>query len=79
MINIDAKLDTDENYIIIEGVLHSVIDHRSFDDFGGTLESFKVMDVMANVRVVYSNDDGLTFFEDEFVPYSIDELAGEEV
>ena len=68
MINIDAKLDTDENYIIIEGVLHSVIDHRSFDDFGGTLESFKVMDVMANVRVVYSNDDALTFFEDEFPP-----------
>ena len=79
MINIDAKLDTDENYIIIDGVLHSVIDHRSFDDFGGTLESFKVMDVMANVRVVYSNDDALTFFEDEFVSYSIDELAGEEV
>ena len=78
MMNIDAKLDTDENYIIIDGVLHSVIDHRSFDDFGGTLESFKVMDVMANVRVVYSNDDGLTFFEDEFVSYSIDELAGEE-
>jgi hypothetical protein len=68
MINIDAKLDTDENYMIIDGVLHSVIDHRSFDDFGGTLESFKVMDVMANVRVVYSNDDALTFFEDEFPP-----------
>ena len=68
MINIDARLDTDPNYIIIDGVLHSVIDHRSFDDFGGTLESFKVMDVMANVRVVYSNDDALTFFEDEFPP-----------
>ena len=68
MINIDAKLDTDENYMIIDGVLHLVIDHRSFDDFGGTLESFKVMDVMANVRVVYSNDDALTFFEDEFPP-----------
>ena len=68
MINIDAKLDTDPNYIIIDGVLHSVIDHRSFDDFGGTLESFKVMDVMATVRVIYSNDDALTFFEDEFAP-----------
>ena len=68
MININATLDTDEKYITIEGVLHSVIDHRSFDDFGGTLESFKVMDVMANVRVVYSNDDALTFFEDEFAP-----------
>ena len=69
MIDIDAKLDTDPNYIIIDGVLHSVIDHRSFDDFSGTLESFKVMDVMANVRVVYSNDDALTFFEDEFTGY----------
>ena len=68
MINIDAKLDTDEKFITIDGVLHSVIDHRSFDDFGGTLESFKVMDVMANVRVVYTNDDALTFFEDEFAP-----------
>ena len=68
MKNINATLDTDEKYITIEGVLHSVIDHRSFDDFGGTLESFKVMDVMANVRVIYSNDDALTFFEDEFAP-----------
>ena len=68
MKNINATLDTDEKYITIDGVLHSVIDHRSFDDFGGPLESFKVMDVMANVRVVYSNDDALTFFEDEFAP-----------
>ena len=68
MKNINATLDTDEKYITIDGVLHSVIDHRSFDDFSGTLESFKVMDVMANVRVVYSNDDALTFFEDEFAP-----------
>ena len=68
MKNINATLDTDEKYMTIDGVLLSVIDHRSFDDFGGTLESFKVMDVMANVRVVYSNDDALTFFEDEFAP-----------
>ena len=68
MKNINATLDTDEKYITIDGVLPSVIDHRSFDDFGGTLESFKVMDVMANVRGVYSNDDALTFFEDEFAP-----------
>ena len=68
MKNINAVLDTDEKYLTIDGGLHSGIDHRSFDDFGGTLESFKVMDVMANVRVVYSNDDALTFFEDEFAP-----------
>ena len=64
MKDINATLDTDEKYMTIEGVL--VIGHRTFDDFGVTLESFKVMDVMANVRVVHSNDDALTFFEDEF-------------
>ncbi len=68
MRNINATLDTDEKYMTIEGVLHSVIGHRTFDDFNGTLESVKVMDVMANVRVVHSNDDALTFFEDDFPP-----------
>jgi hypothetical protein len=66
MININATLDTDEKHMTIDGALHSVIGHRTFDDYGVTLESFKVVDVMANVRVIHSNDDALTFFEDEF-------------
>ena len=66
MKNINATLDPDEKHMTIDGVLHTVLDHRTFDDFGVTLESFKVQDVMANVRVVHSNDDALTFFEDEF-------------
>ena len=68
MKNIDATLDTDEKYMTIDGVLHSVIGHRSFDDFGGTLESFKVMNYNGDIRVVHTNDDALTFFEDEFPP-----------
>ena len=68
MKNINATLDTDEKYMTIDGVLHSVIDHRSFDDFGGTLESFKVMNYNGDIRVVHTNDDALTFFEDEFPP-----------
>jgi len=70
MININATLDTDEKYMTVEGVLHSVIGHRSFDDFGNTLESFKVMDVMGNVRILHSNDDALSFFTDEYPPKS---------
>ena len=66
MKNINATLDPDEKHLTIDGVLHTVLDHRTFDDFGVTLESFKVQDFMANVRVVHSNDDALTFFEDEF-------------
>jgi len=70
MININATLDTDEKHMTVEGVLHSVIGHRTFDDFGVTLESFKVMDVMGNVRVLHSNDDALSFFTDEYPPRS---------
>ena len=66
MININATLDTDEKHMTVEGVLHSVIGHRTFDDFGVTLESFKVIDVMGNVRVLHSNDDALSFFTDEY-------------
>lgn len=77
MKNIDAVLDTDEKHMTIDGVLHSVIGHRSFEDFNGTLESFKVMDVMANVRVVYTNDDALTFFADEFPPEIKEPSEGE--
>ena len=70
MININATLDTDEKHMTVEGVLHSVIGHRTFDDFGVTLESFKVIDVMGNVRVLHSNDDALSFFTDEYPPRS---------
>ena len=66
MRNINATLHTDEKTMTIDGELYTVEGHRSFDDFGVTLESFKVMGVMADVRVVHSNDDALTFFEDEF-------------
>ena len=68
MININATLHTDEKTMTIDGELYTVEGQRSFDDFGVTLESFKGMGVMANVRVVHSNDDALTFFEDEFPP-----------
>ena len=47
----------------IDGVLYSVIEHRSFDDFGATLESFKVMNYNADIRILHSDDDALTFWE----------------
>jgi hypothetical protein len=47
----------------IDGVLFSVIAHRTFDDFGVTLESFKVMNFAGDIRVLHSDDDALTFWE----------------
>jgi hypothetical protein len=68
MKNINATLDTDEKFITIDGVLHSVIGHRTFDDFGCTLESFKVVNVLGDTLVVFSDDDALTFFTHEHQP-----------
>jgi hypothetical protein len=68
MININATLDTDEKHMVVEGELNTVTDHRSFDDFGGTLESFKIVNAMGHVRVLHSNDDALSFFTDEHPP-----------
>ena len=50
----------------IDGELYTVEGHRSFDDFGMTLESFKVMNDLGNVRVIHSNDDALSFYTDEY-------------
>ena len=60
---VNATLDTDEKFMTIDGVLYSVIEHRSFDDFGATLESFKVMNYSADIRILHSDDDALTFWE----------------
>jgi hypothetical protein len=60
---VNATLDTDEKFMTIDGVLYSVIEHRSFDDFGATLESFKVMNYNADIRLLHSDDDALTFWE----------------
>lgn len=60
---VNATLDTDEKFMTIDGVLYSVIEHRSFDDFGVALESFKVMNFNTDIRILHSDDDALTFWE----------------
>jgi len=60
---VNATLDTDEKFMTIDGVLYSVIEHRSFDDFGAALESFKVMNYNADIRILHSDDDAFTFWE----------------
>jgi len=62
--SINATLETDEKFMTIDGVLYSVVGHRSFDDFGVALESFKVVNFAGRTRVLHSDDDALTFWED---------------
>ena len=45
----------------IDGVLHSVINHHSFDDFGATLDTFKVINYAGTIREIYSFDECETF------------------
>jgi len=63
MTTINAKLDG-ENFIIIDGVLHSILERRDFDDFGATLDSFKVVNYQGDTRVIHSSDEGRTFWEE---------------
>ena len=60
---VNAALETNENFMTIDGVLFSVVEHRTFDDFGVTLESFKVVNFSGETRVLHSDDDALTFWE----------------
>lgn len=63
MTTINAKLDG-ENFITIDGVLHSILERRDFDDFGATLDSYKVVNYQGDTRVIHSSDEGRTFWEE---------------
>jgi hypothetical protein len=63
MPTINAKLDG-ENFITIDGVLHSILERRDFDDFGVTQDSYKVVNYQGDTRVIHSNDEGRTFYEE---------------
>jgi hypothetical protein len=61
---VNAELETNENFMTIDGVLFSVVGHRTFDDFGVSAESFKVVNFSGETRVLHSDDNALTFWED---------------
>ena len=63
MTTINAKLDG-EDFIIIDRVLHSILERRGFDDFGVTLDSYKVVNYQGDTKVIHSNDEGRTFYEE---------------
>ena len=50
------ELDEDGKFMTIDGVLHSVIHHHSFDDFGATIDTFRVMNYASDVKEIYSFD-----------------------
>ncbi len=55
------ELDEDGKFMTIDGVLHSVIYHHSFDDFGATIDTFRVMNYASDVKEIYSFDECETF------------------
>ena len=55
------ELDDNAKFMTIDGVLHSVISHHSFDDFGATIDTFRVMNYAGDVKEVYSFDQCETF------------------
>jgi hypothetical protein len=59
--NTQAELHECGKFMTIDGVLHSVINHHSFDDFGATLDTFRVINFAGLIREIYSFDECETF------------------
>ena len=55
------ELDDNAKFMTIDGVLYSIIYHHSFDDFGATIDTFRVMNYAGEVKEVYSFDECETF------------------
>ena len=60
---VNAALETNENFMTIDGVLFSAVEHKTFDDSGVNTESFKVVNFSGETRVLHNDDDALTFWE----------------
>jgi len=45
-------------------VLHKIIKHHQFDDFGGTLDTFTLMNFNTDIIEIYSYDEGQTFIDE---------------
>ena len=61
MKTLDAKLDDNGKFMILEGVLHSVLNHHSFDDFGATMDTFTIINYAGDIKEIYSFDECETF------------------
>ena len=55
------ELDEDSKFMIIDGILHSVLKHHSFDDFGAIMDTFTVINYAGDIKEVYSFDECETF------------------
>ena len=61
---IDAQMEACGEFITVDGVLHKIIKTHSFDDFGGTLDTFTLMNFNTDIIEIYSYDEGETFVDE---------------
>ena len=56
-----AELLDDGKFMILDGILWSVLKTHSFDDFGATMDTFTIMNYAGDIKEIYSFDEGETF------------------
>lgn len=61
---IDAQMEECGEFVTVDGVLHKIIKHHQFDDFGVTLDTFTLMNFNTDIIEVYSYDEGRTFTDE---------------
>jgi len=57
----NAELLDDGKFMILDGILWSVLKTHSFDDFGATFDTFTIMNYAGDIKEIYSFDEGETF------------------
>ena len=61
---LNAQMEDDGKFIILDGVLHSIIKQHNFDDFGVELDTFTLMNYAGDITEIYSYDGGETFVDE---------------
>ena len=61
---LNATLDDDGKFIILDEILWSVISHHHYDDFGHCIDTYRIMNFAGDRKEIYSLDEGETFTED---------------
>jgi len=62
----NAQMEDDGKFITLNGILHSIINHHQYDDFGVCMDTYTIMNFAGDVKEIYSYDEGETFTFDVY-------------
>ena len=62
---VKAELDEDGKFMIVDGILWSVLNVHNFDDFGQEMDTYTIMNFAGETMELQTYDEGQTFVEED--------------